>query len=59
MQDNLYELKAELDLEKYAPSHRRVGRAESILAVLNRAIQQTHIELRLAKRELRETNGVR
>jgi hypothetical protein len=54
--NNVYELRVEIDPTKYSERYQRIGRAETILTALHRALNQAHAELRIAKKEQRFSN---
>jgi hypothetical protein len=53
---NTFEVKVDFDPAKYSPDFQRIGRAESVVVALNRALQQAHIELRLAKKAQKDAS---
>ena len=54
MNDHDYILEIKIDPHKYSPEFQRIGRAETIIAALGRALQAAHVELRLAKKAHRD-----
>jgi hypothetical protein len=53
MDDNVFELRVEIDPDKYQEGYQHIGRAETIITALQKALNQAQAELRIAKKEQR------